>query len=94
LLNAYYIRTGILTSTNYSEDADGNIVGAKFDLDQGIIKSNNVDFTGKITATSGQIGNWMLNDNMLNSDATFTTTENGEEVKTIYRAYMQTDVYI
>ena len=36
-----------------------------FDLTNGEIKSNNVDLTGKITATSGSIGAWNISSNKL-----------------------------
>lgn len=36
-----------------------------FDLTNGIIKSNNVELTGKITATSGSIGAWNISSNKL-----------------------------
>lgn len=67
-ISGNYIRTGILESNNYKKPIDGEIFaqdGTRFDLNNGSINSKNFNLdvngnasiTGRITATSGYIGN-------------------------------------
>ena len=67
-INGDHIRSGVLQSNNYEAPEEGSIfakVGTKFDLNNGVIQSKNFNLdvngnatiTGKITATSGYIGN-------------------------------------
>lgn len=73
--NSYYLQSYNYVNNNSDENADegdlDKITGMKINLQTGKIWAKNVELSGRVSATSGKIGDWIISGGILrNSDNT------------------------